>query len=418
MRFVFACCAACALLFVPSPARAGDPPASFTLGGSVNVVGFAVEDAYFGSADQPGDDADYAWAESILRLKAGWRIADGLSFDVAAVGSATLGADYYGLADAQDVAFDVAQLKVGAREGDGVLLTVGRQDVEIGDGFLVGDGYFDRDAALWSLPLTFWDGARLDVRRAGFTATALVLRTGPWRGTGEDRGTLSGLDLSWAAGEEGPSVGLGHFRRHERGALGNEANVTSLRAGHAAGPLALGGEYAIERGQYAGRELRASGWHADVALASSSPRKPYVQLMLAAYSGDRPDTERDEAFFTWNVRWHDWNRYYHGDIVSSTLLENTDQRIVSLEAGIAPTEATRLRVIAQRHRAATGTALGLPEGTGRHLADEVDAVLDITAGDHWSFWIVAGWARPGEAGRAIFGHRATTELIVSTTFAF
>ena len=58
-------------------------------------------------------------------------------------------------------------------------MVAGRQDLQVGDGFLIGDGYRDTKAALWNIPLNFYDAVRADWAQGPWHALAFGARISP-----------------------------------------------------------------------------------------------------------------------------------------------------------------------------------------------------------------------------------------------
>jgi hypothetical protein len=184
------------------------------------------------------------------------------------------------------------------------------------------------------------------------------------------------------------------------------------------GPRGIRGEAALEGGQWRDQRLHAYAWHADGRCDIPARGAPYLELSYLFYSGDNADTDEVEEWFPWNFHWVDWSKYYIGDYVTNMLL-NADSRIWRLEAGCQPTESLSLRALGHHFDLDTGSyVLGLPDGVGRHFADEVDLVADYSVSDALSFWVMGSWAAPGDAAKYAWGDKTAWQLFASATYSF
>ncbi|MFH1177005.1 MAG: hypothetical protein V1750_06320 [Acidobacteriota bacterium] len=408
-------------------------PASFRLFGGFTATYFAVSHAYFGAAGQPGGGGhgDYFWLESMANLRGELALGAHFRALLGIHGMATLGRDYYGLDDSRELIVDRAELGVTDIGGSGLSLTLGRQDLQIGDGFIIGDGYFETKATLWSIPLSFFDALRADYSAGPFHATALLARLddsfpAPCEWCEPQEGSLAGLDLAWQS--ERWSAAMGHFRRNDHAEVGNDGAITAVRGALKLGPVTLAGEYGRESGaldQVGGEnavsrvDLAGEAFHLDVTWELPAGRDTYVKGSYLAFSGDDPGTREWEQYSRWNYRWNDWNRYYIGDIIGSQFLFNQDERVIMLEGGLAPGETTRLRLFLLRTRLDTGSALGgLPPGVSKDFSDEIMVVLDYAPRPNLSTWVLLAWARPRGAARALIGSDDCAEVLTSLSVIF
>ncbi len=434
-----------------------------TWSGQVNAIGYSLSNAYFGGADaQPreGADPDYLWLESIARLGVGFQLTERISLNAGVAGIVTLDEDPFGLDDATTGIVEVANVAITDLGLPGLDLTVGRQDIKIGDGFLVQDGYADTRVAVWSVPLKFWDAVRLDYRRGAFAGTAMVARLSS--SFGHD-GELYGVDLAWLPGagkagkaavtpaapvnaelsveaegesedeaddeseeaaeedeEEAPTtyLGLGWFEKSDDGEADENTRIVALRGSLPLGPVTLAGEVAQQSGERLGEAVDADAWHADVRWDLPYGRSPYLFASYLHYSGDDPATADDESFSWPHYSADDWSHYYLGELVGSTLFFNNDQNVLKLEAGLQLAEPLELRLFYLDISADTGAWYGVPEGAGDALATEWDAVVTWTATERLTTWLLVGYATPGAASEAVFGDEASTLLELGASWTF
>ena len=386
-----------------------------------------VNDAYFGA--DLGVTADpskrsYTWSEGFTRLRLNYGAPGGVWLSLGGVAMNTGGTDYYGTHDAGDAVLD--QLLVGraAPGGQGLSLVAGRQDLQVGDGFLIGDGTYDRKAALWNIPLNFYDALRADWQQGTWHLLAFAARLSPSYGDdgGYPEDLQGGGEIGWSASET-RTLAFGYFQRQDTGPRYLDARAFSLRGAWDRGPFSLAGEAVVEGGWNGAAQLQGTGGHLGLTWKPAFGGEPYAQVEYFRFSGDDPATPGvDEGFYPWNYRWNDWSRYYVADLMASTLVFNNDSRIWKLECGVTPHEDTSVRLLLHRIDLDTGSGHwegGLPQGVGRGFADEADLVVDQGLGEHWSAWVMGGCARPRAAARELLGEvRNSSQLFASLTYKF
>jgi hypothetical protein len=402
-------------------------PAGLSYGVEVTSSFHHVTDAYFGADLGVTDDPakrSFSWREGFTRLRLNYGAPDGVWLSVGGVYMTTSGTDYYGTRDAGDAQLDQFLVGLSPPGGQGLSLVAGRQDLQIGDGFLIGDGYRESKAALWSIPVNFYDALRADWQQGNWHALAFGARLSPSYGDMGDypEDLQGGGEVGWS-GSETRSLAFGYFQRADDGPRQLDARAFSLRGAWSRGPLSLAGEWVVEGGQNGDAQLQGSGGHLGVTYQPGLRGEPYVQLEYFHFSGDDPATsDVDEGFYPWNYRWTDWSRYYVADLMASTFTVNNDTRIWKLECGVTPIENTSLRLLLHRIDLDTGTSQwegGLPEGVGRGFADEVDLVVDQGLGKSWSGWVMGSYARPREAAKALVGaEKNSSQMFAGLTFKF
>jgi len=406
----------------------------FWYGGEWTSSFHYVNSAYFGADYGITDDArksDYNWGESYARLRLNYGFENGVWFSVGGLGALTLGTDYYGVEDDGDAKIDQLLAGLSYMGNSGLSLAVGRQEIVVGDGFLIGDGYNDGTAALWNIPLNFYDGARVDWNYGPWHALVFGAKLSPSYTmevedpadpasllTLEPDGTQWGFEVG-GKNQVGQELAIGYFRRDDTGATRLDAQATSIRFALPYSIFTLAGELAIERGETAAARLKGTGGHASLTAASESGIAPYGQVEYFYLNGDRSSTSADESFYPWNYKWSDWSRYYVGDLVASTLLTNSDARIWKVEAGVTPWENTSFRLLLHQMDLDTGSSYGgLPEGVDRGFANEYDLVIDQGLGAGWSTWLMGGYVVPRDAAKALVGAAKSGQIFAGLTFEF
>lgn len=381
-----------------------EAPKTFEWGGAVSILANAASGAAFGSPDQPDPGSDYFWGEGYVSIGLTWRPAGWVTIDAAGGASFTLGDDVYG-SDTDGKAL-VERLSVAFPDigGSGISITAGRQNLKIGDGFLVSDGYRDEKTAGYLVPFSFFDALVVDWEREGFAVKALggLLGNTTYDYSQED-GYFGGADLSWSKGEEGPGLGVLYLARADSGPLDNDAEALSVRGSLPVGPVTFNGEYAWEFGSIGPSTYDASAWNAAVRWTLPSEFESYLRLRYAFFSGDDPRTEDQEAYYAWFYGKDGWSEWYIGELVGSTLNDNTDEKVLWLEGAWSPSDVLILRALVHRIWVDTGAYHEVPEGAGNEFADELDLNFEWTINDSWGLWGYLGWARPLDAAKASYG---------------
>lgn len=398
-------------------------PPGFSYGVEATASYHYVNHAYFGAdwgITSDPDRKNYAWSEGLTRLRLNYGLPQGLWVSAGGVVMTTLATDYYGTNNVGDGLVDQLAIGLADAGGSGFSLTAGRQDLQVGDGFIIGDGYYDTRAALWNIPLNFYDGLKADLVRGPWHALAFGARLSPsYAAEGETvKGFLAGGELGWSAGEA-RSLTVGWFQREDDGTTNLDARALSVRGALGLGGMKLAGELVEQFGQRGVTDLEGRGCHLDATWSLPAAGEPYAQLQYLQFSGDDPSTPEDESYQPWQYRWNDWSQWYVADLVGSTLLGNSDTRVWKLEFGWSPCEKSGLRLLLHRLDLDSGASWGgLADGVGRGFADEYDLVVDRELGEHWSAWVLGGYARPREAAKELVGSAASGQVFASITYSF
>ena len=382
-----------------------------------------VNHAYFGADFGVTPDASkrsFNWGEGFTRLRANQRLGPGASVSLGGVAMGTAGTDYYGVKDKSDGLLDQLAVSVSGLGNSGLSLVAGRQDLQVGDGFVIGDGYLDTRAALWNIPLTFYDAGRADWQRGPWKALAFGARLSPSLRIDNlsPKGVVWGAEAAWSPAET-RTLAAAWFQRADDGDTQLDARAGSIRGTWSAGPGSIAGEAVFEGGKQAGVSLKGRGGHLGVSIARETRFKPRAKLEYFLFTGDDPATAANEGYYPWNYRWTDWSTFYVADLMGSTLVTNSDSRIWMLEVGCEPRANTGVRLLLHRIDLDTGASYGgLPDGAGHGFADELDAVVDQGFGDHWSAWVMGAYARPRAAAKSLVGSARSGQVFASVTYKF
>lgn len=375
-----------------------------------------VEHAYF-----DGGRAADQWAEGFTRVRVNHAGKRGAWFSVGGVALATGGTDYYGQTGGHNAMIDQfvgGMVDIG---GTGLNVTVGRQDLLLGDGFLVGDGYRDYQGAEWNIPLNFYDAVKADWKKGPERVTAFAANLSPSLAApryGDTKGVMGGIEAG-VSPSDAADVAITFLMRNDTGATDNDGQAYSLRGRYARGIATLSGEAVLEGGKIRGTTLAAHGGHLALDLAPKAKYDPHARLEYFLFSGDDTSTPgKSEAYDPWQYRWNDWSNYYVGDVIGSTLLYNTDARIAMLQFGATPRKDTQVRCYALHASLDTGASYGLSGGDGSAFANEFDVVVDQKLAHGWSAWVMGAHVMPLAAAKQALGDRATNQVFASVNWKF
>jgi len=314
-------------------------------------------------------------------------------------------------------------------------VTLGRQNLKYGDGFLICDGYSDPRAA-WSAPVTSFYAIKAayekgPIRLDGFVAmpdkdyksyetylTDATARTG--------KRTLYGTNLHFEKEKYG-IWDLGVFFKDDDSALQSDTLAISQRGSYPFDfwpnskifpQLTVDGEIVEETGRTkvqdhaltnSEHDRSAIGGHIDTKL--SFPKlafSPYLKGSYIYLPGDNPHTDKNEAFDPMFYGFHCAGKWLIGDI-NSWSLSNYDERVIMTEIGLSPTKNTLLR--GQYFYLALDRQI--TAGAGKRWSQEVNIILDYFPNNWFFSGAQFGYAHPLKAARAYAGDdQNTTEFIL------
>lgn len=423
----------------------GPQALSYSLGLEVGLGGFTTSGANFGAGRTDVRDGetsgDPTWSEGYLKpaidadldLGASGSLYAGASAVAAFTGGAGDAAGYTRGRDG-DVDFETAF--VGWRSGDllaetlgedTIDLSYGRQDFQVGDGFLIQDGnldQFDKGA--------YWLSPRTAFRQAG----VLRIETTPVRGdlfylesdVDQDHTKIAGANLEYTREDLG-TFGLLYFHVVDSGtptlfAARDGMSVISVRVNDlkvAALPnLSLWGEYVSQQGGGRDGDVDATGWYLEAQYGFSDWRwSPTLSYRYSRFSGD-PDPDDgvrrdfDPFFYGWSRGWGTW---FQGEVTGEYLLFNSNQTTHMLHLAASPQESIAIGAVAYRFDLDVGNYYGTPV-RNRHFADEINLYLDWTLNEQVSLSVAYGIAFPGDAAKELFGEDRFQVLQLAAYLSF
>lgn len=308
---------------------------------------------------------------------------------------------------------------------DAVDLSYGRQDFEVGDGFLIKDARADRGA--------YWLAPRTAFRRAGLAR----LNTEPVRAdlfylaaaADQDDTELAGLNLEYVQKGLG-TLALMYFHVLDSGTPTNFGprdgmDVYSVRATELTLPgvpeLALWGEYVAERGSGRDGSFDASAWYLEGRYTVADwAWSPALSYRYARFSGDDDYDDRNrrdfEPFFYGYSR--GWGTWLQGEVTGEYLLFNSNQINHMLHLSASPSEELGVGAIYYRFYLDQPNYYGMPVSS-RHFADELNLYADWAVSEQVSVSLAYGIAFPGKAAREAFGDDDRFQVLeLSVEFTF
>ena len=334
---------------------------------------------------------------------------------------------------------DIANLTIKQIMGWPFDLTLGRQEILIGDGFLIGDGRND-PVAQWSYPLKSFDAAR---GKLSFEPFTLDIFAGyfdndfeEWAGDTEAGDEIQNDQLantSYTGGGEIYGVNLhyenkdskkwgtwdfGTFFKNDNSTLHNDTIALSVKGVYDIpwiSGLGIDGEIVQQLGH---TNLRMGGYIDSTALDrealgghlgakytfENKPFTPYISARYVYLPGDKAESlGKNEAFDPMFFNWADWGKWYLGNIVGGNDIINTNERVVVLEVGCIPNPSTQLRLQFFNTR--------LDEGLGdtddwatKNYSNEINLIFDYWPNEIFYWGLELGYAHPLEAARAWYGN--------------
>lgn len=381
---------------------------------------------------------DAQWAEGYVEPSLGATFESegaGTFYGLAsAVGSLTRGdGDAGGFTD-HDGSIGIEQLHAGWRSGslladslgeDALDLSAGRQDVHIGDGFLIQDGNFDTEGEGG-----YWLGARTAFSFAGLAR----VNTSPLGGqlfflrADADQGhsEASGVNLDFGLSE----VGLGEEAvfgamylqitdvdpSFEAGTPRDGMQVATVRLNDLRVPgfedAGLYAQYARQFGDGQNVDFDAQAFYVEPFYDFSwLPWTPRLAYRFAWFSGDPDPTDNDRQdfdplFYDYSRGWGTW---VQGEITGEYLLFNSNQVNHMVHLSAYPTEEVGIGAIYFHFDLEEEDYFGTPVDE-RDFADEVDLYVDWAINDNLAVGGLYGVAFPGDAAKQAFGDDDTFHL--------
>jgi hypothetical protein len=407
---------------------------SVSVGVEAGAGGFGVKNPNFGlgrvdlvTGDNTGDSVTgEGYVEPSISFTYGADPRLSLFGTASAVATKTIGdGDAGGFTDGGDGDVDVELAFLGFKatvvddpDNPWVLeVSGGRQNVQIGDGFLFWDGNFDTfgDGAFWLAPRTAYKLAGT----ADFSNGVFGVKPFYVQGDiDQDNTEIFGADIRVDTAYGNIGVLYGQVTDSDDRVFTRDGlELVSVRALGVGVPgledFRLSGEYTQQFGSKNGNDFNGDAYYAQADYTVSSlPWSPTFTYRYAVFSGDgNPGDSNvnafDPLFYGFSSGWGTW---FQGEIVGEYLLFNSNQRNHMAKISLAPTESLGVGLIYYHFDLDKQNYFGTPV-TSRNFADEVNLYADWTISENVFISGVAGMAFSGKAAEQAFGNDQTTYLL-------
>ncbi len=311
-------------------------------------------------------------------------------------------------------------------------IKIGRQEIGIGDGFVIWDGVSE-SAAVSSTPLRSFYAGRVTYSPQYFNLDLIAALTEHdfivydsflqgYRG----RSGLLGGNIHI----ENEIIGnwdFGIYFRDDTSDLGNDTNAISLKGEYAIPHipiLTLSGEAVKQYGttkmshgtlSASTHDRNAWGGHIDATFSFKETKfAPYIKGSFRYLSGDDPDTSDVEAYDRMFTGCVDWSKWRIG-IINATELLSTNVKMSLIEGGISPTDTTKLRVQLMDFSLDEEIII---DG-GKKWSKEVGIILDWFPSKKRFYGVQVGYANPQKAAKSFNqDDQNTTEVVAWVGFSF
>jgi hypothetical protein len=370
------------------------------------------------------------WLESVGRLGMKTDLSSQMSIQLQGTGQAITGdADDYNLVkkDILEFELDLANIKFENIIELPIAITIGRQDLQFGDGFLIHDGYYDT-VAQWLTPITSFNGVKLNFDLAPLSIDLFyaetIVKSQNFEAALLDGVGYSGDRNAWGLNTNLKTINsgewdLGIFIVDDESVINSDTIALSLRGTYETRTnptFTLTGEIVSEFGKTRAKDHKLSstsqdreavGGHIDGTFSFNEVQfYPYLKGRYSHFPGDDPATNKNEAFdplFFNNEEFGTWG----AGSINSYNLSNTNERVVMTEVGLSPTETTLLR--AQVYFFWLDKENNT--GSGKKWSEELNFIFDWYPSENLFAGFELGWARPLKAAKDLFGNRTTREVV-------
>jgi hypothetical protein len=331
------------------------------------------------------------------------------------------------MARAGDEVVDTDHAFVGWRN-EIVDLSVGGQEFWVGDGFVIGDGNFNRggeNGQFWTGGFAAWrNSAVLRLNTRPLRADAFWLRSD--KDFRDAR--VVGANVETTAADTYGVLGVMYLEVLQGGAFNysgiNAWNVRGTGIKHPAIPnLELYGEWILQLGtdeQGGGRPNEAVGWYIEGQYTFAGlPWKPRVSYRHVRLSGDEAGTPENEEyrglFFTIFKR--DWDTWYQGEIAGEYHLFNQNQVTRMFKIKAFPQPQWALTFYYYRHALEEPHYFATPTSS-TDWADEINFGVEHFVGKRFYGYAGIAWSTPDSAAEEVLGDEDFTVIQTYLSFTF
>lgn len=403
------------------PAWSGEDGSSLTPSVQLQGAYFAQSGSWYGRSRANLGESSGDWVEGVLSLGADGVLALGeagsLYGGVTALGAGTaLGTDAAGTNAASNQVSDSAleRYVLGWRSGhliegldeDALDLSIGKQTYQIGSGFLFWDAGSDGGdrGAFWIGPYqAFERTAVARVSSFGLTGNLAYLSPNDNPDTNTELWTA---DLAYERDGLG-NIGGGFSHIFESDLASRDgmnvwdirAELTPLSGLDVLPGLTLKGEYVQQDN---GDRQRGDGWYGELGydFAAVLPWSPYLGYRYASFSGDSPDSARDQGFDPLFYGFSDWGTWFQGEVLGEYVLLNQNLKSHTVRLRLEPTDSLTVNLLYFRFLLDNPASFGTESD---QFADEVNVILDYSWSDNLSFSVVGAWSQPDDGAEEFTG---------------
>jgi len=407
-----------ASLFTPSAALAefdlyNRDGTKLVFNADLAVVGFLSNNSWFGQSESfLGADTDN-WLELGFEPQLSFEtpLGKGTFFGkLSGVYTDTFGDDASGLTIGLDDTHDwtLEQGNIGWKTGDlfsgleddTFSITIGNQDYLIGTGLLIADGGGDgAERGGWYLGMrkAFKNSAIVRLASKELLAEAFYLENQPRSGGIE--GDVAGGNLEYHFGDK-LTLGGTYMLVDANVPDVDKLDVYSGRANWMPlTGLSLSGEYVYQKSD----QIKADGWYAQAAYeAKDVSWSPVFSYRYATFTGDDPDTVRNENFRSIAYGYTDYGFWYQGEITGNYPLGNSNLSSHLLRAKMQPSEKVTLNLMYYNFTLDEPATLGAGV-TSDDWGDELNFIVDWQATEKVYVIGVVGLLFPGKAAEQWVG---------------
>ena len=333
---------------------------------------------------------------------------------VSAVGERTYGSvpDAFG----EDVSsFQAEDLYVGWRSGNslerfgenGVDLTIGRAQYQLGNGFLLYDGASEGGSrgGYWTNARKAFQFAAIGRFKPGNHKVEAFYLDRDELPESDSGSRLWGVNYEYSFSENS-TVGATYMKWYADSAIKPERdglNVYDFRAFVTPLPsledLSVEAEYAHEDN---GDALDSNGWYLQGAYQLSGITwKPKISYRYAFFEGDDVTTTKNEAFDPLFLGFNDWGTWWQGEIAGEYFLSNSNLTSHEIRVHVTPTAAVDTGLIffsfGLDHPASFA-----PGALAKDVATELDWYTEWKINENFTLTLLAAYADPGKAVQQAF----------------
>ena len=292
-------------------------------------------------------------------------------------------------------------------------LSVGGQEFSVGDGFIIGDGNYNKggeNGQYWSGAFLAWrNSAILKVNTKPVRADVFWLRTD----TDFKDARVAGINLETTTADTFGTLGAMYAEVLQGGQFNYDGmkvwNVRGAGIKVAGIPaLQLYGEWVLERGrdiQGGGAPNDAYAWYAEGEF--TVPGLPWLTHLHYRYSwmsGDKPGTRQNEEYrgLFYTIFRRDWDTWYQGEIAGEYHLYNENQITQMIKLKTFPVPQWALSFYYYHHQLEQPHYFAVPL-TARNWADELNFGVEHFLGQRFYGYAGLAWSTPNAAARQVFG---------------